>query len=97
MQVFVRACLETSPAPGDCKAKFRSRRIDAPEQPDMQLHVLKRRILWSALEEASDLGLSKRLCGAANRAADMAWSTPAPALTFPGFFEDLAREILSTS
>ena len=63
------------------------------DRADMPLHVLKRKMLLSALEQAPDAELFKRLCGAANQAADLAWSTRAPARTFPVFFEDLVLAI----
>jgi hypothetical protein len=60
----------------------------------MELHQLKRRLLRAALQETSDVILSKRLCGAANQAADLAWSTANPLLVFPCLFEEMTNKVL---
>jgi hypothetical protein len=44
----------------------------------IDLHQLKLKLLKSALETTSNAGLFKRLCGAANQAADLAWATSSP-------------------
>jgi hypothetical protein len=67
--------------------------VSPTDRADMPLHELKRRMLLSALEETPDTELFKRLCGAANQAADLAWATRAPARSFPVFFEDLILAI----
>jgi hypothetical protein len=97
MQVLVRTCLETSPAPCGGMGNRPASAVNATDRADMPLHVLKRRMLLSALEETPDTGLFKRLCGAANQAADLAWATPAPARTFPVFFQDLVLAIRDQS
>jgi hypothetical protein len=58
-----------------------------------QLHQLKRKLLRSALEEAPEAGLFKRLCGIANSCAESAWATSCPLLVFPCLFQEAAREI----
>jgi len=61
------------------------------------LHQLKRKLLESALERTSNARLFKRLCGAANQAADLAWATPYPLLVFPCLFEEMAEELRASS
>ena len=61
------------------------------------LHQLKRKLLQSALETTPNARLFKRLCGAANRAADLAWATPYPLLVFPCLFEEMAEAMRAPS
>jgi hypothetical protein len=56
--------------------------------------MLKQRLLHAALEGVNEAGLGKRICGAANQAAELAWNTACPLLVFPCLFEDLAERVL---
>ncbi|MDR3459340.1 MAG: hypothetical protein P4N60_18065 [Verrucomicrobiae bacterium] len=77
-QAYCCSCLESSPGgPGS--------------RTQSQLHQLKRKLLYLALEKTSEPKLFKTLCGAANQAADLAWNTSFPLLVFPGLFEELTR------
>jgi hypothetical protein len=58
-----------------------------------QLHQLKRRLLCLALEQMPSSDLFKRVCGAANEAASLAWSTGEPLLVFPCVFEELTQQL----
>ena len=93
IELIVRTSLESLPARGDQKPGSHSPTAQTSAACDVPLHLLKRRLLLDALEQTPDAGLFKRLCGAANQAADLAWGTSAPVLTFPAFFEDLVRSI----
>jgi hypothetical protein len=57
-----------------------------------QLQQLKRQLLRKALEETPDAALFKRLCAAANDAADRSWATPQPLLVMPGLFDELVQK-----
>ena len=63
----------------------------------IDLHQLKLKLLKSALETTSNARLFKRLCGAANQAADLAWATSCPLLVFPCLFEEMAEDIRASS
>jgi hypothetical protein len=93
IELIVRTSLESLPTRSDHKAATLSGIPQEPDASEVPLHLLKRRLLLSALEQTPDAGLFKRLCGAANQAADLAWGTSAPVLTFPTFFEDLVQSI----
>jgi hypothetical protein len=93
IELIVRTSLESVPARGNLKVSATSPALRTHEQAEVPLHLLKRRLLLDALEQTPDAGLCKRLCGAANQAADLAWETVAPALAFPVFFEHLVRSI----
>ena len=83
-----RGCLETSfPARSSSPLGWARPVRTKP----IELHQLKQRLLRVALREAPDAIICKRLCGAANQAADLAWSTAQPLLVFPCLFEELAR------
>ena len=58
-----------------------------------QLQQLKRKLLRAALEETPDAALFKRLCGAANDAADCAGATARPLLVFPCLFQELVQDV----
>ena len=90
-RVFFRSCLESAP-----HRKVLPQSAQAPTRPpggrtQVQLHLLKQRLLHAALDEVNEAGLSKRICGAANQAAELAWETNCPLLVFPCLFEDLAE------
>jgi len=58
-----------------------------------QLHQLKRKLLRAALEETPETGSFKRLCGAANQAAQLAWATSHPLLVYPCLFDEMVRAV----
>jgi len=58
-----------------------------------QLHQLKRKLLREALEAAPEAQFFKRLCGAANQAADLAWMTSHPLLVLPCLFEEHVQQL----
>jgi len=93
IELIVRTSLESLPTRDSRIAGRLTAHARTDEGSNLPLHELKRRMLVDALEQTPDTGLFKRLCGAANQAADLAWETAAPALTFPTFFEDLVRSI----
>ena len=90
-RLFVRSCLESAPP------RKSLHQVDAwrtgPAQPARPLHLLKQRLLHAALEKASDSETCRRLCGAANTAAELAWNTDCPSLLFPCLFEEMAAAI----
>jgi hypothetical protein len=63
----------------------------------IDLHQLKLKLLESTLETTSNARLFKRLCGAANQAAELAWATPFPLLVVPCLFEEMAEAIRAPS
>ena len=93
IELIVRTSLESLPTRGTHGSGSYSHTFQATGTAEVPLHLLKRRLLLTALEQTPDAGLFKRLCGAANQAADLAWETNAPVLNFPTFFEDLVRSI----
>jgi hypothetical protein len=58
-----------------------------------QLHRLKRKLLRAALEETPENGLFKRICEAANQAAELAWATSCPLLVFPHLFDEMVKAV----
>ena len=58
-----------------------------------QLHQLKRKLIRVALEETPETELFKRLCGAANQAAELAWATSYPLLVFPVLFDEMVNAV----
>ncbi len=84
-QLFIRSCLESSPAHADLGY---GRHWGGGS--GISLHQLKQKLLLPMLEAATDPGLVKRLCAAANQAAELAWATDQPLLVFPTLFEELA-------
>lgn len=93
LRLFVRSCVESSPRPVEVKPFTFSRQAAYNGRAHTQLHQLKRRLLREALEETPDLALYKRLCGAANQAADAAWTTDHPLLVFPCLFAEMIQNI----
>ena len=90
-QLFFRSCLETSPTSSQPRPFSLSHRVPVPNRAQTQLHQLKRQLLRAVLEQAPAGPLYKRLCGAANQAAELAWSTAQPVLVFPCLFEELVQ------
>ncbi len=91
--LFVRSCLEAAPRPVKSPARAYFRIMRQCDSQHSQLHQLKQRLLHAVLEETPDAELFKRLCGAANEAAERAWDTECPILIFPCLFEEMVREI----
>jgi len=92
-QSLVRSWLESSPARVEPKP-FSTRGTAQPSgRTHSQLHQLKRKLLRVALEETPETGLFKRLCGAANQAAELAWATSNPLLVYPCLFDDMVLAV----
>ena len=85
--------LESSPTDFEPKvlAPFQASRPSG--RTHSQLHQLKRKLLRAALEETPETGLFKRLCGAANQAAELAWATSYPLLVFPHLFDEMIKAV----
>ena len=81
---------------GNAHIHYRDVPVSRPSgRTHSQLHQLKRKLLRVALEETPEAELFKRLCGAANQAAELAWATSYPLLVFPFLFDEMvmaARE-----
>ena len=92
-RLFFRSCLESSPARVNTKVASPSAQRNRGDGAHVQLHELKRTMLQAVLEETCDAGLLKRLCGAANQAAELAWATSHPLLVFPCLFEELVQGV----
>jgi hypothetical protein len=90
-RLFFRTCLESSPIRIETGAFRPSVQRTRGGGAQVQLHQLKSRMLEAALKETSDVRLSKRLCGAANEAAELAWAACHPLLVFPCLFEELVQ------
>jgi hypothetical protein len=91
MRLFLRSCVESAPRFVELKPVSALTEKRLGEGAHVQLHQLKRALLQTVLEETCDAGLLKRLCGAANEAAELAWATADPLLVFPCLFEELAQ------
>jgi len=92
-QSLVRSWLESSPARVEPKP-FSTRGTAQPSgRTHSQLHQLKRKLLRVALEETPETGLFKRLCGAANQAAELAWATSNPLLVYPSLFDEMVLAV----
>jgi hypothetical protein len=91
--LFVRSCLEAAPRPVKSTARAYFKIMRQCDNQHSQLHQLKQRLLHAELEETPEAELFKRLCGAANEAAERAWDTEYPILIFPCLFEEMVREI----
>jgi hypothetical protein len=73
--LFFRSCLESSPARVERRPSSTLGATRPSDRTHSQLHQLKRKLLRVALEETPETRLFKRLCGAANQAAELAWAT----------------------
>ena len=91
-RVFCRACLE-SPVAIPALPRQSSTAAATWSPKHTALHQLKRRLLHAALESTADEHLFKRLSGAANEAADVAWGTDFPLLVLPCLFEEMVQQI----
>jgi hypothetical protein len=85
---------KSSPRADNPARRLFSLAIRPDNRTQSQLHQLKQKLLHVALEEANEPGLFKRICGAANQAAEQARrNTFCPLLVFPCLFEDLIRTV----
>jgi hypothetical protein len=92
-QSLSRSCLESSPARSELKPFSTFGTTRPSDRAQSQLHQLKRKLLRAALEATPETGSYKRLCGAANQAAELAWTTPCPLLVFPCLFEEMVETV----
>ena len=85
--------LESSPTNFEPKvfAPFRASRPSG--RTHSQLHHLKRKLLRAALEETPETGSFKRICRAANQAAERAWATCYPVLVYPCLFDEMVKAV----
>ena len=88
-RVFTRSCLETSVVIDRMPRFISMAGKSSWNRTHTQLHQLKRQLLRDALEATPQAHLFKRLCGAANHAAELAWETSFPLLAFPCLFDEL--------
>jgi len=90
--LLFRSCLESSP--GLEPRPFSTFGAMRPsDRTHSQLHQLKRKLLRAALEETHATGSFKRLCGAANQAAALAWTTSCPLLVFPCLLDEMVTAV----
>ncbi len=93
MRLFFRSCVESAPKSLDSSAAVAVPQRRRADGTHLQLHQLKRTLLQCVLEETCDAALLKRLCGAANEAAELAWATSEPLLVFPCLFDELVERV----
>jgi hypothetical protein len=91
--LFFRSCLESSPARVEPRPSSNLGAARLSDRAHSQLHRLKRKLLRAALEDTPESGSFKRLCGAANQAADLAWATANPLLVFPCLFDEMVKAV----
>ncbi len=91
--LFFRSFLESAPAPIESRPFSIFGATRPSDRTHSQLHQLKRKLLRAVLEESPEIGLFKRLCGAANQAAELAWATSQPFLVYPCLFDELVNEV----
>jgi hypothetical protein len=89
--MFSRSCLESAPCPVAPHHASFSTKTPTNNSMQFQLHQLKQKLLHITLEEATEIGLFKPICGAANQAAELAWNESCPLLVFPCLFEKLVQ------
>ena len=92
-RLLYRSFLESSPPHTGMPRKLPVSETSFRRHGHIDLHQLKLNLLQSAFETTSNARLYERLCGAANRAAELAWATPYPLLVFPCLFEEMVEEI----
>jgi len=92
-QSLVRSSLESSPARVELKPFSTLGTTRPSSRAHSQLHQLKRQLLRTTLEETPETGLFKRLSGAANQAAELAWATSYPLLVFPHLFDEMVKAV----
>jgi len=79
---------------GNAQIHYRDLPVSHPSgRTHSQLHQLKRKLLRGALEETPETELFKRLCGAANQAAELAWATSNPLLVYPSLFDEMVTAV----
>ncbi len=79
---------------GNAQIHYRDLPVSRPSgRTHSQLHQLKRKLLRVALEETPETELFKRLCGAANQAAELAWATSNPLLVYPSLFDEMVTAV----
>ncbi len=91
--LFFRSFLESAPAPIESRPFSTFGAARPSSRTHSQLHQLKRKLLRAALEETPEIGLFKRLCGAANQAAELAWATSQPLLVYPCLFDEMITAV----
>jgi hypothetical protein len=91
--LLFRSSLESSPAQVEPRPFSTLGATRPSNRTHSQLHQLKRKLLRAALEETPETGSFKRLCGAANRATELAWATSHQLLVFPGLFDEMAKAV----
>lgn len=91
--LFFRSCLESSPARVEPRPSSTLGATRPSDRTHSQLHQLKRKLLRVALEETPETRFFKRLCGAANQAAELAWATAHPLLVFPCLFDEMVKAV----
>ncbi len=92
--LFFRSFLESSPARVEPRPFSTPFGVAHPrDRAHSQLHQLKRKLLRAVLEETLEIGLFKRLCGAANQAAELAWATSDPLLVYPCLFDEMVMAV----
>jgi len=88
-----RRCLERAPTLIQPRLFSPFRHRPPGDRMHTQLQQLKRKLLRKALEETPDAALFKRLCAAANDAADRSWETARPLLVLPCLFDELVQKV----
>jgi len=79
---------------GNAQIHYRDLPVSRPSgRTHSQLHQLKRKLLRVALEETPETELFKRLCGAANQAAELAWATCYPVLVCPSLVDEMVTAV----
>ena len=90
--LFYRMCLESAPRPDQWQPDPCPPAKRPGSRTQSQLYQLKRKLLRVTLEEADgEARLFKQICGAANQAAELAWTESCPLLIFPCLFEELVQ------
>jgi len=91
--LLFRSSLESSPLRVESRPFWTFGATHPSSRTHSQLHQLKRKLLRAALEETPETGSFKRLCGAANQAADLAWATAHPLLVFPCLLDEMVKAV----
>jgi len=92
-RIFFRSCLESTPT-AITLGRFPPVETYGKGQTHPQLHQLKQKLLRVALEKTTNtVELFKQICGAANQAAELTWTTTYPCLVFPCPFKKMAQVV----
>jgi len=79
---------------GNAQIHYRDLPVSHPSgRTHSQLHQLKKKLLRVALEETPETELFKRLCGAANQAAELAWATSNPFHVYPSLLDEMVTAV----